>query len=101
MFPMTASDKSVLDRDRGRRRPGLAPPVTECAEKAGVSRSYFTRIFRLSFLAPEITSAILKVRQPAGFSAIKLMGAGPFAVQWTDRCGEFGLESQDRVGSIE
>ena len=33
-------------------------------EREGVSRSYFTRLVRLSYLAPDITHAILDGRQP-------------------------------------
>src|SRR5204863_3233869 len=34
------------------------------AQREGVSRSYFTRLARLSYLAPDITQAILDGRQP-------------------------------------
>ncbi|MEO5375535.1 MAG: hypothetical protein H7840_14910 [Alphaproteobacteria bacterium] len=34
------------------------------AETEGISHSYVARIFRLSFLAPDIVEAILKGRQP-------------------------------------
>ena len=34
------------------------------AEREGVSPSYFTRLVRLSYLAPDITQAILDGRQP-------------------------------------
>jgi hypothetical protein len=34
------------------------------AMRDGVSRSYFTRVARLSYLAPDITQAILEGRQP-------------------------------------
>src|SRR5258705_13992543 len=34
------------------------------ALREGVSRSYFTRVVRLSYLAPDITQAILDGRQP-------------------------------------
>ena len=47
-------------------------PVQEHAADTGLSRSYFTRVFRLSFLAPEITKAIIQGRQPRGFNAIAL-----------------------------
>ncbi len=46
--------------------------MQDLAAEAGVSPSYFTRVLRLSFLAPEITKAILQGRlhrsskQPAG-----------------------------------
>jgi len=34
------------------------------AQQKGVSRSYFTRLVRLRYLAPVITQAILDARQP-------------------------------------
>jgi hypothetical protein len=57
-----------------------------------VSPSYFSRVFRLSFLAPDITKAILKGRHPAEFSAIKLMRAGQFALCWPEQRREFGFD---------
>jgi site-specific DNA recombinase len=66
--------------------------IKDLAVEAGVSPSYFTRVFRLSFLASEITKAIIQGRQPAGFSAIKLMRAGQFALRWSDQRREFGFD---------
>jgi site-specific DNA recombinase len=43
------------------------------AEPEGVSRSYFTRIVRLSYLAPDIAQAILDGRQPHDLTADKLL----------------------------
>jgi hypothetical protein len=37
------------------------------AQREGLGRSYFTRLVRLSYLAPDITQAILDGRQPARF----------------------------------
>lgn len=45
--------------------------VTDLAAEAGVTQSYFTRVFRLSFLAPEITAAILQGSQPPELTANK------------------------------
>src|SRR5262249_8777437 len=39
-------------------------PFSALAKREGVSPSYFTRLVRLSFLAPHITEAILDGRQP-------------------------------------
>jgi hypothetical protein len=39
-------------------------PFAALAKREGVSRSYFTRLVRLSYLAPDITEAILDGRQP-------------------------------------
>ena len=48
----------------------------ELAARVGVSPTYFTQVFQLSFLAPDITTAILQGRQPTELSAIQLMRAG-------------------------
>jgi hypothetical protein len=47
-------------------------PFAVLAEQEGVSLSYFTRLVRLSYLAPDITQAILDGRQPRGLTADKL-----------------------------
>ena len=66
--------------------------IRDLADEAGVSPSYFTRVFRLSFLAPNITRAIVQGRQPAEFSAIKLMRAGQFGSRWSDQRRELGFD---------
>lgn len=70
---------------------GAGLTVTELAIQAGVSRSYFSRIFRLSFLAPEITKAIVQGRQPSELSAIKLMSAGRFEQAWSGQRRQLGF----------
>ena len=70
---------------------GAGLTITELATQAGVSRSYFSRVLRLSFLAPEITKAILQGRQPSELSAIKLLGAGQFACAWSDQRRQLGF----------
>jgi hypothetical protein len=42
-------------------------------DREGVSSSYFTRLVRLSYLAPDITHAILDGRQPRDLTAEKLL----------------------------
>jgi len=48
-------------------------PFAVLAQREGVSRSYFTRLVRLSYLAPDITQAILDGRQPRDLTAEKLL----------------------------
>jgi site-specific DNA recombinase len=43
-------------------------------------------------LAPEITKAIIRGRQPRGFNAINLMRAGQFALPWPDQRRELGFD---------
>ncbi|TMJ59806.1 MAG: recombinase family protein, partial [Alphaproteobacteria bacterium] len=49
--------------------PGV--PFAALAKQGGVGRSYFTRVVRLSYLAPEITQAILDGRQPPDLTTDK------------------------------
>jgi len=55
---------------------GKGATITELAATVGVSSSYFTRVFPLSFLAPEITRTILLGRQPLELTANTLIRAG-------------------------
>ena len=48
-------------------------PFAALAKQEGVSPSYFTRLVRLSYLAPDMTQAILDGRQPRGLTADKLL----------------------------
>jgi hypothetical protein len=47
-------------------------PFAASAEQEGVSPSYFTRLVRLSYLAPDITQAILGGRQAPALTPDKL-----------------------------
>jgi len=67
-------------------------PIRQLAVEAGVSPSYFTRVFRLSFLAPEITKAIVQGRQPSEVSAIKLLAVGRFPSAWLDQRRQLGFD---------
>ena len=48
----------------------------------GVSPSYFTRLVRLSYLAPDITEAILDGRQPRDLTADKLLTHSRLPLGW-------------------
>ena len=71
---------------------GNGRTIHQLADEAGISPSYFTRVFRLSFLAPEITKAIVQGQQPAEFNAITLMRAGRFALRWSDQRQRLGFD---------
>ena len=55
------------------------------ADREGVSRSYFTRLVRLSYLAPDITQAILDGRQPPDLTAEKLLEHSRLPLAWHDQ----------------
>jgi site-specific DNA recombinase len=58
---------------------------------AGVSRSYFTRVVRLSYLAPDITQAILEGRQPRDLTAQKLLAHSRLPLAWHDQRTALGF----------
>ncbi len=60
-------------------------PISEMAKEVGVSSSYFTRMLRLSFLAPNITRAILQGRQPADLTASKLLADTRAPIDWQEQ----------------
>jgi DNA invertase Pin-like site-specific DNA recombinase len=55
------------------------------AQREGVSRSYFTRLVRLSYLAPDLTQAILEGRQPRDLTAEKLVDHSRLPLAWHDQ----------------
>src|SRR6478736_1207414 len=64
---------------------GEGVPFAALAEREGVSRSYFTRLVRLSYLAPDITQAILDGRQPPDLTAEKLLEHSRLPLAWRDQ----------------
>jgi site-specific DNA recombinase len=66
-------------------------PFSMLAEREGVSRSYFTRVVRLSYLAPDIIQAILDGRQPRDLTAEKLLGHSRLPLAWHDQRTALGF----------
>jgi site-specific DNA recombinase len=64
---------------------GEGIPFAILAQREGVSRSYFTRLVRLSYLAPDITQAILDGRQPRDLTAQKLVEHSRLPLAWHDQ----------------
>jgi len=64
---------------------GDGVPFVALAEREGVSRSYFTRLVRLSYLSPDITQAILDGRQPPDLTAEKLLAHSRLPLAWHDQ----------------
>src|ERR1700730_12568139 len=63
---------------------GRRPVCRTCTAGRG-SRSYFMRLVRLSFLAPDITKAILDGRQPGDLTAEKLIEHSRCRLPGTDQ----------------
>ena len=66
-------------------------PFAALAKQEGVSPSYFTRLVRLSYLAPDITQAILDGRQPSHLTADKLLAHSRLPLAWQDQRALLGF----------
>ena len=66
-------------------------PISEMAEAAGVSSSYFTRMLRLSFLAPDVVKTILRDRHPLELTAKKLAGDTRLPIAWEEQRARLGI----------
>jgi site-specific DNA recombinase len=60
-------------------------PFAALAKREGVSPTYFTRLVRLNYLAPDITQAILDGRQPRGLTADKLLAHSRLPLAWPEQ----------------
>jgi site-specific DNA recombinase len=63
----------------------------EIAAEEGVVSSYVSRLIRLSFLAPDIVTAILNGRQPAPLTANRLMENTRLPFAWKAQREQFAL----------
>jgi site-specific DNA recombinase len=69
--------------------PGV--PFAALAKQEGVSRSYFTRLVRLNYLAPDITKAILDGHQPPYLTADKLLANSRLPLAWQEQRALLGF----------
>jgi hypothetical protein len=60
-------------------------PFSALVKREGVSPSYFTRLLRLSCLAPDIIQAILDGRQPRDLTADKLLAHSRLPLIWHEQ----------------
>jgi site-specific DNA recombinase len=61
------------------------------AKREGVSPSYFTRLVHLSYLAPDITQAILDGSQPRDLTADKLLAHSRLPLAWQEQRAALGF----------
>ena len=67
-------------------------PIQDIPVEAGVRPSYFTRVLRLSFLAPDITKTIVQGRPPPEFSTIQFVTAGRRVCDWSEQHRQLGFD---------
>ena len=67
-----------------REKLDMNPNLTmqQVADSEDIVPSYVTRLLRLTFLAPDIITAIVKGRQPIELTASRLMGDTRLPLEW-------------------
>jgi len=76
-------------KEKLRRSPGIR--IAELAMREKLSPSYVALLLRLTFLAPNITRAILEGRQPGGFTAQKLVTHAALPLAWPEQRQALGF----------
>jgi DNA invertase Pin-like site-specific DNA recombinase len=66
--------------------------LEDAASSLGLSTQYFCRLLRLSYLAPDITAAILDGRQPAHLNRQFLARLDNLPVDWPGQCAMLGFD---------
>lgn len=65
--------------------------LAETAKAEGISRTCLTRVARLAFLSPEITTATLDGRQPVHITAARLSRLTDLLLAWSEQRKVLGL----------
>jgi site-specific DNA recombinase len=65
--------------------------IKDLSNEAQDSPSYFTRVFRLSFLNPKITKMIVHGRHPVGLTAKSLLDYNALEKDWSGQSLQLGL----------
>jgi len=81
LFKLLVRAHSLKDKLRGSSGARIADP----ARQEKLSPSYVAMLLRLTFLAPDITRAILEGRQPGGFTAQKLVSQAALPLTWAEQ----------------
>ncbi len=65
--------------------------IRDLAQEAGVGRSYFCRVVRLGFLAPDVVTAVLRDRHPLELTAKRLTLHIKLPNAWDDQISALGI----------
>jgi site-specific DNA recombinase len=76
-------------KEKLRARPGAR--IADLAMQEKLSPSYVALLLRLTFLAPDITRALLEGRQPSGFTAQKLVTHYALLLAWPEQRQALGF----------
>ena len=81
----------ALSTDREMMLAGQGRSMTDLAREAGVGRTYFCRVVRLGFLAPDAVQAILRDRHPPDLTAKRLSLHTKLPAAWADQIAALGI----------
>jgi hypothetical protein len=73
------------ERECGHSRRRVGP------KRERLNRSYFSQLLRLTYLAPDITTAILDGHQPAGLTTTMLIGRADLPMSWREQRRALGF----------
>ena len=65
--------------------------LADLAQRERLTSSYFTRVLRLAYLAPDITRAILEGRHPQDLTARKLLDHSRLPLTWVEQRRTLGF----------
>ena len=71
---------------------GCNAPLPQLAKGEELNRSYFSRVLRLAYLAPDITLAILEGRQPPGLTIARLTTDADLPLAWPAQRKALGFD---------
>ena len=73
----------------------MGPPqtISNLAAGNGVNASYFTRVLRVAYLAPDIIEAIIEGRQPPELTANKLVRVKNLPIDWASQREALGFSA--------
>ena len=63
----------------------------DLAKSEKLNRSYFSELLRLTYLAPDITTAILNGHQPAGLTTTTLIERADLPMSWAEQRRTLGF----------
>jgi DNA invertase Pin-like site-specific DNA recombinase len=81
---------------RGKLVNGGGVSLREVARREKLEGSYVTRLLRLTFLAPDITKAILEGSQPPDLTTARLIRDTRFSMDWREQREMLGFEGSGR-----
>ena len=65
--------------------------LADVAQREKLTSSYFTRVLRLSYLAPDISRAIIEGRHPRDLTAQKLLAHSRLPLAWPEQRRTLGF----------